>query len=414
MKKRLIALGLAAAMTFSTVVPAFANWGGVGDLDGLVVPDQEFAGTLPTNANLNFAIDPFGHLEGFEVGDVVDIEDMNNQVVFDYEAQTLMRAHNASPLAGVLTTTFQLRNNAGDGAPVGVVPVATEAAVAGPTITAPNVLFWVQPSSSALETATANFVGAARAFPILGASAATLTFHLAGTEHQLEAATVNAQGQPQTLRWGRVNANEVNGVGFQVGGIFNPVADWTVDTLQVSLRATYAWSAVTATAANLDVNYYTWDHDNDPATDPVPLAHGLLAAGSVVIGTATITAPPAAAGLIEIPAAAVTLEADASFNTAGSLLTINATGFEFPAADITVAGRSTVTGNVANIGTATITRVNATQITVGFTAGWSNGGNNQQAGQPSVFVITAGNYTITVEKPNAGVSVVGNVIVERT
>lgn len=281
--KKTLSLLLTFVMVFALATPVFAAITPgyiIGDatMTDLPWPAYVLAGSAPTGTTMNFAIDPFGHLD-LAAGAVVDPEDRNDRVVVGdgSPSASLYRASITGSMDAVITANFRLTNTAADGPPVNVNVVNTVAAVTADDEN--NVLIWAQPSAEPMATAAAPFVGSARVFPILVSNAAgtgggiNLTYLLRGLPSEVFAYTVSA-GVPTALARRPVDVTSVNDIAVNIGGIFNPDANWAAAGMELRLMA-----SVVPVALYEGATYPAGD-DAFLAHDAVQVAHGLLAGGA--------------------------------------------------------------------------------------------------------------------------------------
>jgi len=274
MKKKLAML-LVFVLVFSMATPVFASLPTPGDIVGEGTindaewPEELLSAAIPTTGNLNFTIDPFGHLT-LVPGDTIDLENRTNEIVF---TTPYFGITNSSSVDVIVNVALSLTNEDNDDTPDGVIVVATEALVAPTGNTANNVLFWLEPNRELLKTpagdAADNFVGVGRVIPMPasdGTTATNVAFRLAPIPTNVVVDTVS----PLTLERVPATANDRNGTAVRVGGIFNQNADWSdASAIDLRVRAIFSVVEMYEDATTTILQY-----------DSADLAYGLLGASS--------------------------------------------------------------------------------------------------------------------------------------
>jgi hypothetical protein len=293
--KKKLAILLAFVMVFSMVTPVFATLPGAGTIIGegetvgLPDVDEVLGGLLPTNVNLNFTIDPFGLLD-LTPGQVIDTtEAITNTVAFDIEP--LFRAYNTSSVDVIMQVALSL-TDAAAGAPVGLIPVATEVAVTANDDA--NALFWMQPQTEVMTTDDAAFVGADRVLPVPGTTAVNAMFRLDAVPHQLMVVDPVGAGNSADFEIQRlpIDPDALNGTAVMLGGIFNEDGDWDGNE-EVRLRAVFTMHEIHETATFAATPYVMYSGD--------VVAAGLIAGGAGTANLIAATTPQPAITLIEMP-----------------------------------------------------------------------------------------------------------------
>lgn len=236
-----------------------------------------------------------------------------------------------------------------------------------------------------------------------------LTFRLPAAEHAIFALSAGLD-----FEFDIVEENFGHGQIFQIGGLASEVADWSYfyeGDYEVGIDVTFRWDeapiAIPPAFAHEVTGAAHLRADNATAGDAGNLPNLVDISGDGDVWRNALTIP---ARVLAAPRATASLNAD------GSLLTVNVHNFALPATagEITLQMLDTRNGNLPTITSAVITRVSGTEMTIALSGTWLNGAAAQQAGHASRYVITAGDYTITIQKPNAGLSALGAITVART
>lgn len=401
-EKRILSVLLAVILAFSMITPAFATLPspgevvGEGDIVGADVTDLDLSALVPTNANLNFSIDPYGLLD-MTLDTVIDeLVPVTNEVVFDNTPILNVSSRSARDLLLTVDLAVTKAEN--------VEVVLEEAALTADNNEDAAILFWVEPNIARMDgtdDTTDDFVGFGRVIPFgeyEEDDEVVLSYRLPALPSRLRLTSVD----PIELEEELVYTDDWVAVAFSFGGVFNQNADDWAD-VDVAIEVTFTVEALHANAAALAY---------------VPGVFALLSAGTNVNGTDNVVNPtfinfPAIYGGTErgpggpganLPSATATL--------VGNVLTITGTNTNFGnvtriEAYVTIGG-APATPNVANWAPS----VTASTVTFTLPAAWTGTGAN--SGWRSM-TISAGDYTIVI--PRAAGSPTGNlpgVTVERS
>lgn len=233
----LLALTLIASLMASFSVAADGNLSGEGTLVTFESQDREFVGQLPTNANLDFIVDPQGliafvaeHGTGGNVEDAVG----SNEVIFagGVTGGDVAQAFNLGSLSAELNVALELT---------------------APAEIAEHIVMWVEPSAGVRHTsgdakAGDDFDGFGKVV-IYGTGGETdILFYLEAVEYEIVITGPIENGEfPTELR--RVDDSEdMNGTALQFGGIINPNADVWGEPIGTGLSISAVFSMQAATA----------------------------------------------------------------------------------------------------------------------------------------------------------------------
>lgn len=249
MKKR-IALMLAVVMTFSMFTTAFATIPdpiqsseaiGEGTVQPAVaLPPPELSAIAPTAANLHFIVDPFG-VTTLNVNDNL-LEGARNDVLFS--GGSTLGAVNKSSVPVVLTTNLH----------VSTAQNANVVYAGGDVVRhdAPNIMFWLEPASAPISTIpalTAPIAGAGQVVPFTAvAGGADVHFLLDALPHWPR---VTATQPAIVVEWEEVDGAEPTGVAFNIGGVFNHLANWTTGDVNLVINVTHGIRPVAGTATGI-------------------------------------------------------------------------------------------------------------------------------------------------------------------
>lgn len=363
--KRLLVFVLTLSMILSLVaVPVSATTVAPNEveIDGvIVVLDHVFEVTVPTQA-VSFIADPEGVMgtAGDSAGDILFT---NGTLSFI----------NRSSAAIQLGVEARITTTSGD---TGVTVTDGNVGTAGDTTKLVRVT--ATPSTANVAEPTVEFAGEANATP-LALTPTLLTFAVPAAEFDIEGTA--AAGN---LRRVISSTPNLQGTQVQLAGNLTPnPAIWTGnEDFGIRVRFSFIQAPVAL-----------------PGTAMIGSAHlRQIQTNTEVFNTLQV-------GPVEP-------SANATFGGTGNrVLTLDATGFEFPTGTYTVRIVDTRSGTLTTVSSATVTRVNATQVTVGLVEAWAPGGSAQQAGVATRLVLSNGGYTVTVYRANAGTAVVTNVAV---
>lgn len=261
MMKKKIALLLAAVMTFSMFTTAFASGLRVGDPitgDGTVqervqLPVPLLNAVGPTANNLNFLIDPF-NIADLVIGDNV-LDGANNEIIFT--GGSVLNAINNSSVPVVLSTVLTVTDHAN----VNVVQAGGDV-VRG---VGNNIMFWLEPASANITTTPVAVTAPSNAFDGAGQ---VVPFTTGGTHvHFLLDARAHAPivqhlpvTSPGAIAWEPVDGSTPNGVEYNIGGVFNHLANWSaINAGDVRISVTHTLNVVADNAAGIRL------HDTIPS-----------------------------------------------------------------------------------------------------------------------------------------------------
>jgi|GEM_PF-5969774 len=223
--KRRISVLMALVLTFALATPVFAvpadvDIPGTGTIPpGVTPPAPIFGGVVPTNANLNFTIDPYGLLD-LVVGEVfVPGEPVTNIVQFAGGAP-ILETHSTSEAPVLLTAELSV---------TGGVSVGTQAAVTADTER--NLLFWLELNTADLRTAAADPVWSGFAVPF---SADDAIFRFDTIPYNFVVTDID----PVEVERVPLLPGDRTGTAFRLGGIFNHTAGWPNANLSIQTTFT--------------------------------------------------------------------------------------------------------------------------------------------------------------------------------